>query len=110
MDPDQGYERRATFVGLREAPALLEVYVPENRVGMVQLGQPVTVTVDAYPDRAFTGTVDFISSRAEFTPQNVQTQAERVNMVFAVKVRLPNPDHALRPGMPADAALSEVFK
>ncbi|MFN2185339.1 MAG: HlyD family secretion protein [Anaerolineae bacterium] len=88
----------------------LTIYVPEDQLGMVQLGQPVTVTVDAYPDRAFTGTVDFISSRAEFTPQNVQTQAERVNMVFAVKVRLPNPDHALRPGMPADAALSEVFK
>jgi HlyD family secretion protein len=88
----------------------LTIYVPEDQLGKVQLAQPVTVTVDAYPDRAFTGTVDFISSQAEFTPKNVQTQAERVNMVFAVKVRLPNPDHALKPGMPADATLSEAGK
>ncbi|MFN2219409.1 MAG: HlyD family secretion protein [Anaerolineae bacterium] len=88
----------------------LTIYVPEDQLGKVQLGQLVTVTVDAYPDRAFAGTVDFISSQAEFTPKNVQTQAERVNMVFAVKVRLPNPDHALKPGMPADAMVSEASK
>jgi len=88
----------------------LTIYVPEDQLGKVQLGQPVTVTVDAYPDRTFSGIVDFISSQSEFTPKNVQTQAERVNMVFAVKVRLPNPDHALKPGMPADATLSEVVK
>lgn len=88
----------------------LTIYVPEGQLGKVQLGQPVSVTVDAYPERVFPGTVDFISSQAEFTPKNVQTQAERVNMVFAVKVRLPNQDHALKPGMPADAALPEVAK
>jgi HlyD family secretion protein len=71
-------------------------------------GQPVTVTVDAYPDRTFGGTVSFIASEAEFTPKNVQTREERVNMVFAVKVQLLNPDHALKPGMPADAVLPVV--
>jgi multidrug efflux pump subunit AcrA (membrane-fusion protein) len=84
----------------------LTIYVPEDQLGQVQLGQPVSVTVDAYPDRTFQGRVVFISSQAEFTPKNVQTREERVNMVFAVKVRLPNPDHALKPGMPADAVLS----
>ena len=84
----------------------LTIYVPEDQLGQVQLGQPVSVTVDAYPDRTFQGEVVFISSQAEFTPKNVQTREERVNMVFAVKVRLPNPDHALKPGMPADAVLS----
>ncbi len=53
----------------------------------------------------FAGTVSHISQEAEFTPKNVQTEKERVNMVFAVKVRLPNPDHLLNPGMPADAVL-----
>lgn len=84
----------------------LTLYVPEDRLGMVQLGQPVSVTVDAYPGRTFKGSVTFIATQAEFTPKNVQTRQERVNMVFAVKVELPNPDHALKPGMPADAVIS----
>jgi multidrug efflux pump subunit AcrA (membrane-fusion protein) len=84
----------------------LTIYVPENQLGQVQLGQPVSVTVDAYPDRSFLGTVTLIASQAEFTPKNVQTREERVNMVFAVQVRLSNPDHALKPGMPADAVIS----
>lgn len=85
----------------------LTVYVPTDQLGQVQLGQEVSVQVDAYPGRTFTGTVSFIASEAEFTPKNVQTREERVNMVFAVKVKLPNPDHALKPGMPADAVLHE---
>ena len=83
----------------------LVVYVPTDRIGQVRLGQEVSVTVDAYPGRTFRGEVSYISPQAEFTPKNVQTQAERVQTVFAVKVRLPNPDHALKPGMPADAAM-----
>jgi multidrug efflux pump subunit AcrA (membrane-fusion protein) len=86
----------------------LTVYVPADQLGRVSLGQPVSVTVDAYPDRAFPGTVRHISSEAEFTPRNIQTQEERVNMVFGVQVDLPNPDHALKPGMPADAVLLEA--
>ena len=83
----------------------LTVYVPEDQLGQVQIGQPVEVTVDAYPDRTFRGGVSFIASQAEFTPKNVQTREERVSMVFAVKVKLDNSDHALKPGMPADAVL-----
>jgi multidrug resistance efflux pump len=79
--------------------------VPENQIGQVQIGQPVSVTVDAYPERVFPGAVSFIAGQAEFTPKNVQTREERVNMVFAVKVQLPNSDHALKPGMPADAVI-----
>lgn len=81
----------------------LTVYVPENQVGQVQVGQPVSVKVDAYPDRVFPGTVVFISDRAEFTPKSVQTREERENLVFAVEIDLPNLDRALKPGMPADA-------
>jgi multidrug efflux pump subunit AcrA (membrane-fusion protein) len=85
----------------------LTVYVPEDKLGGLRIGLPVTVTVDAYPGRAFHGTLSHIASQAEFTPKNVQTPEERVSMVFAVRVKLPNPDHALKPGMPADAMLPE---
>ena len=80
----------------------LTVYVPETDLGQVWLGQTVEVAVDAYGD-IFTGQVSHIASRAEFTPKNVQTQEERVHMVFAVKIQLDNADHRLKPGMPADA-------
>ncbi|MFC2016048.1 HlyD family secretion protein [Chloroflexota bacterium] len=86
----------------------LTVFVPEDKLGRVQIGQPVSVTVDAYPDRVFSGAVSFIASEAEFTPKNVQTREERVNMVFAVKIAVPNIDHALKPGMPADAVLQDM--
>jgi len=89
----------------------LTLYVPETQIGRVKVGQEVEVQVDSYPDRVFKGRVVHISSRAEFTPRNVQTREERVNMVFAVKVALPNPGHELKPGMPADARIltEEVF-
>ncbi len=83
----------------------LRIYVPENKLGLVFLGQEVEVAVDSFPGRVFTGTVSHIAQQAEFTPKNVQTEEERVNMVFAVKVRLPNREHLLKPGMPADAVL-----
>jgi multidrug resistance efflux pump len=85
----------------------LTIYIPEDELDRVYLGQVVEVEVDSFPGRVFTGTVSYISQQAEFTPKNVQTEKERVNMVFAVKVRLPNPDHLLKPGMPADALISE---
>jgi len=81
----------------------LTVYVPENRFAEVYLGQTVEVRVDSFPDRVFEGEVVRIADEAEFTPRSVQTQEERVNLVYAVKISIPNPDHALKPGMPADA-------
>lgn len=83
----------------------LTVYVPEGDLGRVTLDQTALVTVDAYPGRTFEGRITYIAAEAEFTPKNVQTEEDRVNMVFAVKITLPNPDRALKPGMPADAVL-----
>jgi multidrug resistance efflux pump len=83
----------------------LVIYIAETRIGQVRLGQEVEVQVDSFPERVFLGEVASIAGEAEFTPRNVQTQEERVNLVFAVKVRIPNPDHALKPGMPADATI-----
>lgn len=83
----------------------LVLYVPQDRIGQVQVGQPVEVTVDSFPGRVFIGQVATIGTKAEFTPRNVQTRQERVNLVFAVRVVIPNPDRALKPGMPADAVV-----
>ncbi len=88
----------------------LTVYVPQDQLGKVRIGQAVAVMADAYPGRTFTGTVAHVASQAEFTPKNVQTREERVNMVFAVKVKLSNADHALKPGMPADALLEDASR
>ncbi len=81
----------------------LIVFIPEADLGRVYIGQAVEVTVDTYPDRVFPGTVVWIADEAEFTPKNVQTKEDRVDMVFRVKVRVPNPEGILKPGMPADA-------
>lgn len=86
-------------------PVELTVYVPETRLGQIQLGNQVKVSVDSFPGRTFDGTVVYISDEAEFTPRNVQTKEERVNTVFAVKVSIPNASLELKPGMPADATL-----
>ena len=83
---------------------ILTVYVPETSIGQLQMGQPVQVSVDSFPDRVFEGRVSYISDQAEFTPRNVATQEERVNLVFSVEIRIVNEDGALKPGMPADAA------
>jgi multidrug resistance efflux pump len=84
----------------------LVIYVPENRIGQIRVGQPVEVRVDSFPGEVFVGRVATIANEAEFTPRNVQTQEERVNLVFAVKVVIPNPDYLLKPGMPADAEIN----
>lgn len=83
----------------------LTIYVPETRIGQIKPGDEFDVKVDSFPDKVFKGKVIFINTQAEFTPRNVQTKAERVNTVFAVKLQIANPNLELKPGMPADALL-----
>lgn len=83
----------------------LWVYVPERDVGRIRLGDEASVEMDSYPGRRFPGRVVFIRREAEFTPKNIQTKEERVNLVFGVKVEVENPDGILKPGLPADATL-----
>ena len=110
--------RRSVHIGEAVAPGAplmtiaplrdlkLTLYVPEDRIGLVRLQEPVDITVDSYPGETFQGTVTYISPQAEFTPRNVQTQSERAKTVFAVKVKIPNPDQRLKAGMFADARLN----
>ena len=81
----------------------VRVYVPETDLGKVHWGQVVDVRTDTYPDRIYHGRISFISSQAEFTPKSVQTEKERVTLVYRVKVDVENPNRELKPGMPADA-------
>jgi len=82
----------------------LTLYVLEADLGRVAVGQHVSIRADAFTDRVFIGTVRTIATRAEFTPRNVQTQKDRQNLVFAVSVGVPNPDGALKAGLPVDAS------
>ncbi|HEY8468475.1 MAG TPA: HlyD family efflux transporter periplasmic adaptor subunit [Longimicrobiales bacterium] len=84
----------------------VRIYVREDRVGRVSLGQRAEIRADAYPDRRYDGRVVFIAGEAEFTPRNVQTAEERVKLVYAVKVAIEG-DSALelKPGLPADVRL-----
>jgi HlyD family secretion protein len=76
-------------------------------LGSVRVGQPVTVTVDALPDRTFAGRVTSVNDKAEFTPRNVQTETERLNLIYGVTARVENRDGVLKPGMPVQATIGE---
>jgi HlyD family secretion protein len=84
----------------------LQVYVPGVQIGKIRRGLPARVHTDAFPDQPFDATVRYISSKAEFTPKEVQTADERVRLTYAVRLYLTaNPDHRLTPGLPADAVI-----
>lgn len=84
----------------------VRIYVREDEVGHIALGQPATITADADPDRLYEGRVVFIASEAEFTPRNVQTTEERVKLVYRLKVRITgDPGFDLKPGLAADVRL-----
>jgi HlyD family secretion protein len=83
----------------------IKVYGPETVLGRIKLGTAARVIVDSFPGRPFQGTVSWVSDQAEFTPKNVQTAEERVNLVYAVKVTIKNAQRELKAGMPADAEL-----
>jgi HlyD family secretion protein len=86
---------------------VLRAYVTGGQLASVRLGQRVQVRVDDAGGglRAIPGTVTWVSPTAEFTPTPVQTRDERTELVYAVKIRVPNPDGALKIGMPADVTL-----
>ena len=84
----------------------ITVYVPEDRIGEVILGQTANVSVDSFPGVVFKSTVTYISDQAEFTPRNVETVSGRKNTVFAVKLTLSDISGKLKPGMPADVVFN----
>lgn len=83
----------------------LRAYVNEQDIGRVRLGEPVQITTDSYPGKKYFGRISFISPEAEFTPKTVETNAERVTLVYRIRIDVANPTHELLPGMPADASI-----
>ena len=86
----------------------VRVYVPEPWLGLIKLNDTVRVRVDSHPGRDFSGVVEQINRKAEFTPRNVQTVEDRIKQVFGVKIRLENKEDALRAGMSADIFFPNV--
>ncbi len=83
----------------------LRGYVNETDLGKVKLGSRAKVTTDSYPGKVYDGRVTFISSEAEFTPKQIQTQQERVKLVYRIKIEVENPKQELKSNMPADAEI-----
>ena len=90
----------------------LRAYVTEPQLAHIRIGQRATVSVDvgAQQRRTLPGTVDWISSQAEFTPTPIQTRDERANLVYAIKVRVLNTSGALKIGMPGDVELGVTLR
>ena len=85
----------------------LRVYLSEKQLSSISLSDKVTVKIDKEEDmKSYTGTISWISSKAEFTPKIIQTKEERVALVYAVKV-LVNNDGGIKIGMPAEMWLNE---
>ncbi|HBZ70883.1 MAG TPA: HlyD family secretion protein [Deltaproteobacteria bacterium] len=84
----------------------LRAYINEKDIAKIRFGQRAVIRTDTYPDKRYEGRISFISSQAEFTPKSVETHAERVTLVYRIKIDVDNSGgHDLKPGMPADASI-----
>lgn len=83
----------------------LRAYINETDLGRIRFGQSASVSTDSYPGHTYTGRVALIADTAEFTPKSVETHAERVTLVYRIRIDIENRSHELKPGMPADATL-----
>jgi len=103
VEPGEFIQPGATALVLGQLSNLsITVYVPEDRYGEVSLGQSASMTVDSFPGATFQASVVNIADQAEFTPRNVQTVEGRSSTVYAVKLKVEDPEGKLKPGMPAD--------
>ncbi len=84
----------------------LRAYVNETDIARIRLGEAAVVTTDSYPGKQYSGRISFISSQAEFTPKSVETHAERVTLVYRIRIDIYNPSHELVPGLPGDAHIA----
>lgn len=108
VEPGEFVQPGATVFALANLEDLtITVYVPEDRYGEISLGQQAEVNVDSFPGETFQAQVTYIADTAEYTPRNVQTVEGRSATVYAVKLKVQDPEGKLKPGMPADVKFSE---
>lgn len=91
----------ATLVDLTRVE--LKIYIPENDIGKLRLGNEARVRTDAFADRYLDARVSRVDSQAQFTPRDIHVPEERTRLVFGVTLALENLQGQLKPGMPADA-------
>ncbi len=80
----------------------ITIYVPEDLYGQISLGDKAQVTSDSFPGEVFDAVVSRIANQAEYTPRNVQTQADRSTTVYAIELSVVDTAGKLKPGMPTD--------
>jgi len=80
----------------------IKAYVSEANIGLIKVGQDTNIMIDSSNDKIYAGKVTKISNSAEFTPKNIQTKEERVNMVYEITIKSLDTEGAIKPGMPVD--------
>jgi HlyD family secretion protein len=106
-DPGEVLAAGATVVTVGDIDhPWLRGYINETDLGRVKIGSKATLKTDSYPGKVYNGRVSFIASEAEFTPKQIQTQQERVKLVYRIKIEVENPQHELKSNMPADAEIA----
>ncbi len=105
VEPGEFVQPGSTALSMADLNNLtITVYVPEDRYGQISVGQQAEVTVDSFPGTTFNAEITYISDQAEFTPRNVQTVEGRSSTVYAVKLKVTDPEGKLKIGMPADVS------
>jgi HlyD family secretion protein len=106
VEPGEYVSPGTSIISMGDVSQLyLRAYINETDLGRVKVGQKVRVTTDTFPGKPYEGKISFIAPQSEFTPKNIQTQKERVKLVYRIKVEIPNPNMELKPGMPADGEI-----
>jgi HlyD family secretion protein len=83
----------------------LRGYIRQQDQGRLKLGMRVQVRTDSYPDKVYEGRLSYIASEAEFTPKQIQTEEERIKLVYRIKIEMENPQQELKLNMPASAEI-----
>lgn len=105
MEPgDLATPQRPVITLALTSPKWIRVYINETQLATTRVGEAVDVHVDGL-NKTIKGTISFISSVAEFTPKNVQTEDLRTSLVYEVRVRVDDADNTLKLGMPATVML-----
>jgi len=109
IEPGEVAAPGAALLRLADLSSLeLRVYLGAPELDRVQIGQSVPVIFDAMPSDTLHAVVTWVSAEAEFTPKNAQTRDARAQLVYAVKIRVGNPDGTLHIGMPGEIILKAL--
>ncbi len=105
-EPGESVTQQTVVYKLSDLTELtVKVYLTEVEISRVKIGQKVTLFADAFAKKPYDAVVSFVNPTAEFTPKNIQTKTSRADLVFVVKLDVPNPSGELHAGMPIEAVI-----